>query len=35
MGEVFLAMLFNLHKLFHAIFKGFIPMPSKGFLTYG
>ena len=31
MGKVFLAMLFKSHKIFPAIFKGFIPMPIKGF----
>ena len=30
-GKVFLAMLFKSHKIFPAIFKGFIPMPIKGF----
>ena len=31
MGKVFLAMLFKAHKIFPAIFKGFIPMRIKGF----
>ena len=31
MGKVFLAMVFKSHKIFPAIFKGFIPMPIKGF----
>ena len=31
MGKVFLAMLFKSHKIFPALFKGFIPMPIKGF----
>ena len=31
MGKVFLAMLFKSHKIFPAIFKGFIPIPIKGF----
>ena len=31
MGKVFLAMLFKSHKILPAIFRGFIPMPIKGF----